>query len=193
MNLSDFDYNLPEKLIAQHPIEKRDSSRLMVFERERCSLTHTTFFNITDFLKDGDVLVINDTKVFPARLRGIKENTGGRIEILLLKNCRNGKEENNIWEVLLNTYKGIERGSALCFGNGELKGVIRELDGNGKGILEFDTDNIFGVLDRIGEPPLPPYIKRRSLDISSQQSAWGGSRGDRPVALVCEPRYPPML
>ena len=172
MNLSDFDYNLPEKLIAQHPVVKRDSSRLMVFEKERCSLNHTTFFNISDFLKDGDVLVINDTRVFPARLRGVKENTGGRVEVLLLKSCKNGTEKNNIWEVLLNTYKGIKKGSALCFGNGELKGMIRDLDGNGKGILEFEaTDDIFNILDRIGEPPLPPYIKRKSLDVSNLQSA----------------------
>lgn len=176
MQLSDFDYNLPEKMIAQRPIEKRDSSRLMVFERERCSLTHTSFSSIVDFLKNTDVLVINDTKVFPARLRGIKENTGGKIEVLLVKNQKNGKKENNVWEVLLNTYKGMKKGSALCFGNGELRGIIRELNGKGKGILEFETtDSIFEVLERIGEPPLPPYIKRK-LSVNSEQWSVMGSK-----------------
>src|SRR3989338_2789584 len=169
MQLSDFDYSLHEELIAQYPLGKRDSSKLMVFDRNTGSLIHTNFFKIANFLMNTDVLVINDTKVFPARLRGVKENTGGRIEILLLKNWKNGKAEENIWEVLINTNKGIKKGATLCFGNGELKGIIRESDGNGKGILEFETRNdIFEILDRIGEPPLPPYIKRKLL-VNSEQ------------------------
>ena len=190
MQLSDFDYSLPKELIAQYPLEKRDASRLMILNRITGALTHSYFCNLIDFLSSSDVLVINDTKVFPARVHGFKKDTGGKIEVLLLREVANPDsatkhdsfpemeetgnrgEERSCWEVLLNKGKGIKEGSSICFGNGELIGLVRKFNGNGKGIIEFNSFcDIFKVLDKIGETPLPPYVKRR-------HGAWSMEHGE---------------
>src|SRR3990172_9187448 len=135
MQLSDFDYTLPKELIAQYPVKERDSSRLMVLNRETGSVIHTHFFKIIDFLRESDVLVVNDTKVFPARIHGFKD-TGGNVEVLLLRQL----DKNNrwsCWEVLLNKGGRIKKGKALFFDNGKLRGVLKEFNGSGKGIMEF--------------------------------------------------------
>ncbi len=153
MKVSDFNYELPEELIAQTPIEKRDTSRLMVLNREKQTIEHKVFKDIIDYLKPGDVLVRNNTKVLPARLYGKKE-TGANVEFLLLNNI-----EGDIWECIVRPGNKLHVGTKVVFGEGMLKAQVLEIMPGGTRKVEFEYEGIFNeILDRIGLMPLPPYI-----------------------------------
>ncbi|WP_068674461.1 tRNA preQ1(34) S-adenosylmethionine ribosyltransferase-isomerase QueA [Oceanobacillus sp. Castelsardo] len=157
MNIEDFDYHLPEELIAQTPLKDRTSSRLLVLDRQTKNVTHQHFSDIKEHLKPGDCLVLNNTKVLPARLYGIKEDTGAKIEVLLLH-----QQEENTWEVLTKPAKKVKKGTVLVFGDGLLQATCVGFKEHGGRILEFSYDGIFyEVLDQLGEMPLPPYIKEQ--------------------------------
>ena len=154
MRLNDFDFTLPPDLIAQEPAARRDQSRLMIVHRAQQRITHDVFSNIAHYLQSGDVLVVNDTKVIPARLHGYKAETGGRIEVLLLHERGNGA-----WEVLLRPTAKVTSGTVVIFGDGLLQG---EVDARRQGamVMRFTPADILAILDKYGEVPLPPYIKR---------------------------------
>ena len=157
MKLSDFDYELPKELIAQTPMEKRDEARLLVLHRSNHEIEHKVFKDILDYLKPGDCLVRNNTKVIPARLYGIKEVTGANVEFLLLKRI-----EGDIWEVMVRPGKKLMPGARVSFGDGLLKAeVIDKMEGGNRKV-KFEYDGIFNeILDQIGLMPLPPYIKEK--------------------------------
>ena len=168
MNVKDFDYELPEELIAQDPLEDRSSSRLMILDRETGEIRHTVFKSIIDELQAGDCLVINNTKVIPARLFGIKEETGASIEVLLLK-----RKEDNIWETLVRPGKKAKPGTVLSFGNGLLKGTVVEVVEEGNRLIQFSYEGIFEeILDRLGQMPLPPYITHPLKDKNRYQTVY---------------------
>lgn len=173
MDICDFDFDLPEELIAQSPSEKRDHSRLLVIDRENKSYEDHHFYNIIDFLKPGDVLVRNNTKVIPARLYGIKEHTGAKVEVLLLKQLQNDE-----WECLTGNAKTIKLGTNIIFGNGELIAeCIKVLD---EGIRHFRMHYqgvFYEVLDKLGKMPLPPYIKAQCEDNSRYQTVYAKYEG----------------
>lgn len=173
MKTEDFNYNLPEELIAQTPLAKRDESRLMILDRKTGEIKHEIFHNIIDYLNSDDVLVLNDTKVMPARIIGEKKETGAIIELLLLKNI-----EDDIWEVLAKPAKRIKVGSVITFGDGTL---IAECTGTGEeGIREvkFIYDGIFyEILDKLGSMPLPPYIKEKLTDKDRYQTVYAKNIG----------------
>ncbi len=173
MDICDFDFDLPEELIAQSPSEKRDHSRLLVIDRENKSYEDHQFYNIIDFLKPGDVLVRNNTKVIPARLYGIKEHTGAKVEVLLLKQLQNDE-----WECLTGNAKTIKLGTNIIFGNGELVAeCIKVLD---EGIRHFRMHYqgvFYEVLDKLGKMPLPPYIKAQCEDNSRYQTVYAKYEG----------------
>ena len=154
MKTSDFYFDLPPELIAQDPLLDRASSRLLVLGKTDGSMEHHTFRDIKSYLKTGDCLVLNDTKVIPARLMGIKEDTGAAIEVLLLK-----RKENDIWEVLTKPGKKAKPGTRIVFGDGLLHGEIIQVVEEGNRLIKFSYEGIFEeVLDRLGQMPLPPYI-----------------------------------
>ena len=154
MRTSDFYYELPQELIAQDPLEDRSSSRLMHLSMADGSIEHRHFRDILDYLNEGDTLVINDTKVIPARLYGHKEETGAVIEILLLK-----RRENDIWECLVKPGKKARPGAKITFGDGILEGEIIDVVDEGNRLIQFHYEGIFEeILDQLGEMPLPPYI-----------------------------------
>ena len=155
-SLKDFDYPLPKDLIAYHPAEKRDHSRLLVLDRKTGTLEHRYFYQIIDYLKEGDGLVINQTKVFPARIFGINEKTQAKVEVLFLK-----KLEDSIWEVLVKPGKKVPSGSLISFNQGDLRCQILEKteSGSWSAKLMFDGD-LFEILEQLGRIPLPPYIRR---------------------------------
>jgi len=161
MNINDFDYYLPEELIAQHPTEKRDNSRLMVIDREAGTVEHKRFFNIIEYLKPGDCLVINNSKVIPARLFGIKEKTGAKVEFLLIK-----RKEVDLWETMVRPGKKLHPGDVISFSDTvKLKAEILDYGDDGTRIVRFDYEGVFlELLDEIGKIPLPPYINRISDD-----------------------------
>ncbi len=160
MNLNGFNYHLPPELIAQEPPARRDDSRLMVLDRQGRNVEHRGFRDLLEFVREGDLLVLNATKVIPARLRGVKEETGGKVEVLLLK-----KLENDNWETLVKPGRRVKVGSKMRFGRGELRGEVIEVSEEGKRVIKFESgDNFMDILDRIGEVPLPPYIKRSEMD-----------------------------
>lgn len=173
MDKSDFFYFLPEELIAQEPIEPRDHSRLMVVDKISGEIMHKYFYDIIDELKSGDCLVINDTKVLPARLYGIKEGTGARVEFLLLNN--NG---NDVWECITGPGKRAKLNSVFSFADNLLKGTVVEVLENGNRLVKFDYDGIFyEILDKIGEMPLPHYITRKLEDKDRYQTVYARERG----------------
>lgn len=173
MKTDDFDFELPEELIAQEPILKRDSSRLMVVDKKTGSISHHVFTDIVDLLNKGDVLVLNDTKVIPARLFGIKENTSAHIEVLLLNNI-----ENNIWSCLVKPAKRVKEGTIISFGDGLLKAKCLEVDDEGIRKIEFKYDGIFmEILDKLGTMPLPPYIKTKLKDKDRYQTVYAKNIG----------------
>ena len=173
MKASDFDFFLPEELIAQHPLEKRDQSRLMVLDKTTGNIEHKNFFDIIDYLQKGDTLVLNDTRVMPARLIGHKEGTLGKIEFLLLKRI-----EKDRWESLAKPGKSARVGRKFIFGNGKLKAEVIEVLENGNRIIEFKYDGIFEqVLDSLGEMPLPPYIHERLEDKERYQTVYSKEKG----------------
>lgn len=168
MKTSDFDYILPEELIAQQPIEPRDHSRLLVYNRANKSIEHKHFYDIVDYLNEGDVLIVNNTKVIPARLLGEKADTHIPIEILLLK-----RENQNIWEAIVKPGRRLKEGALCSFGDGKLKAKIIEVlpDGNRK--IEFIYDGVFEeILDELGQMPLPPYIHEKLKDRNRYQTVY---------------------
>ena len=168
MRTSDFYYELPQELIAQDPLEDRSSSRLMHLSMADGSIEHRHFRDILDYLNEGDTLVINDTKVIPARLIGAKEGTGAKIEILLLK-----RKENNIWETLVKPGKKAKVGTRIVFGEGLLVGEVVGIVEEGNRLVKFYYDGIFEeVLDRLGEMPLPPYITHKLEDPNMYQTVY---------------------
>lgn len=173
MKTSDFNFALPPELIAQDPLEDRSSSRLMVLDRKTGQITHRIFHDITDYLHPGDCLVINDTKVIPARLIGQKEETGAQIEILLLK-----RKENDVWETLVKPGKKCRPGAKVVFGNGELCAEILEVLPDGNRLVQFSYEGIFEeVLDRLGQMPLPPYITHKLKDRNRYQTVYAKYEG----------------
>lgn len=173
MNVKDFDFYLPEELIAQHPLEKRDESRLMVLDKNSGEITHKIFKDIIDYLNDGDCLVLNDTRVMPARLIGQKEGSGGKIEFLLLK-----RTENDTWETLVKPGKRAQIGTEFVFGNGELRAEVIDIIEGGERIVKFNYEGIFEeVLDRLGQMPLPPYIKEKLEDKERYQTVYSKEIG----------------
>lgn len=168
MKVSDFDYDLPELLIAQTPLKERTASRLLLLDKDKGNIEHDHFSNITKYLNKGDVLVLNDTSVIPARLFGEKEETGAMIEILLLK-----QKENNIWECLVKKARKIKVNTVVSFGNGMLKAkCVKVYD---EGIRDFEMiyqGVFFEVLDELGEMPLPPYIHEKLIDQDRYQTVY---------------------
>ena len=173
MELSDFNYELPQELIAQDPLEDRASSRLMVLDRETGKTEHKTFRDIKQYLRRGDCLVINDTKVIPARLIGVKEGTGAKIEVLLLT-----RKENNVWETLVKPGKKCRTGTVIEFGDGLLKGTVSGQTEEGNRFVQFSFDGIFEeILDRLGQMPLPPYITHKLKDRNRYQTVYAEHDG----------------
>jgi len=169
----DFDYNLPEELIAQTPLEKRDNSKLMVLDRTTGKITHEVFHNIINYLEKDDILVLNDTKVMPARIIGEKPDTKAVIELLLLKNI-----ENDNWECLAKPAKRIKEGTVVSFGNGLLKATCIGTGEEGIRIMKFTYDGIFyEILDSLGSMPLPPYIKEKLKDKDRYQTVYAKNIG----------------
>lgn len=173
MNTNDFDFDLPERLIAQTPLEKRDSSKLLVIDHTTKTMVDTHFDHIIEQLNPGDALVMNNTRVLPARLYGQKEETKGHVELLLLKNTQNDQ-----WEVLAKPAKRLKVGSQVEFGDGRLKAtIIEELDHGGR-IVEFSYEGIFlEVLESLGEMPLPPYIHEKLEDKERYQTVYAKENG----------------
>ncbi len=173
MKLNDFDFYLPEELIAQEPLKERDMSRLMVLHKDTGLVEHKIFKDILDYLNPGDCLVLNNTRVMPARLYGFKEDTGAKIEILLLKRI-----EKDRWEVLVKPGKKVKEGSTIVFGNGELKAKTISRTDEGGRVVEFIYSGIFEeVLDKLGEMPLPHYIKKKLVDKESYQTVYSKVEG----------------
>ena len=172
MKTHDFWYDLPEELIAQTPLEKRDSSRLLVLGRESGGVSHRHFYNIKDYLRPGDCLVLNDSRVLPARLLGNRPS-GGAAELLLLKDLGNRR-----WECLARPGRRLKEGQEVLFGNGELKAVVREVKEDGNRVVEFFYDGIFlEVLESLGKMPLPPYIKEELQNQERYQTVYSREVG----------------
>ena len=173
MKTEDFDYYLPEELIAQTPLKKRDSSRLLVLDRKTGEVEHKHFSDIIDYLEEGDTLVLNDTKVLPARLIGVKEETEAVIEVLLLKNL-----ENDTWECLTKPARRIKVGTIVSFGNGELKMECTKVFDEGIRHFKMIYDGLFyEILDKLGTMPLPPYIHEKLDDQSRYQTVYAKELG----------------
>ena len=172
--LSDFNYDLPKEYIAQTPLKDRSSSKLMVLNRESKEITHKHFSDIIDLLDEKDCLVLNDTKVIPARLLGIKEETGAHIEVFLLKRLT----EENLWECMVRPGKRVKKGTIVSFGNGELKAEIMDSLDDGLKTVKFIFEGIFEeVLDRLGQMPLPPYITEKLEDKDRYQTVYSKNPG----------------
>ena len=173
MELKDFDYYLPKELIAQDPLENRSGSRLMVLDGKTGEIEHRIFSDITEYLNPGDCLVINDTKVIPARLMGCKEETGAVIEVLLLR-----RRGNDSWECLVKPGKKARPGTVINFGDGLLKGEITDIADEGNRIIKFTYEGIFEeILDRLGQMPLPPYITHVLKDKNRYQTVYARNEG----------------
>lgn len=173
MKTSDFYFDLPEELIAQDPLEDRSSSRLLLLNKETGDFRHSVFTSIIDYLNPGDCLVINNTKVIPARLIGEREETGGKVELLLLK-----RKENDIWETLVKPGKKARVGSKIVFGNGLLKATVVEVVDEGNRLVQFHYEGIFEeILDELGQMPLPPYIHHQLQDKNRYQTVYAKYEG----------------
>lgn len=173
MKKSDFYYDLPEELIAQHPIEPRDSSRLMHLNKETGEVEHLHFYDIVDLLHEGDCLILNNTRVLPARLYGVKDETGAVVEFLLLN-----QHDANTWEVMAGPGKKAREGAKFTFGEGILRAEIKEVLENGNRIAEFSYEgNFYNVLDKIGEMPLPHYIKEKLENKERYQTVYSKELG----------------
>ena len=173
MKTADFAYDFPEELIAQDPLSDRAASKLLVIDKVTEKRTHTDFHHIGDYLNPGDCLVINNTKVIPARLIGERENTGGKVEILLLK-----RKENNIWETLVKPGKKARIGSRIVFGGGILKAEVVDIIEEGNRLVKFEFDGIFEeILDKLGQMPLPPYITHELKDKNMYQTVYAKYEG----------------
>ena len=173
MKTSDFYYDLPKELIAQTPAEPRDSSRLLVLNRQNGETEHKHFYDIIDYLDEGDLLVCNDSRVLPARIYGIKEPTGARVEFLLLKQI-----SGNRWETLCKPGKKAKEGARFSFGDGLLYATVTEVKDDGNRVVDFECDeNFFSTLDKIGQMPLPPYITEELKDKERYQTVYSHELG----------------
>ena len=173
MKLSEFDFDLPEKLIAQHPVKQRDTSRLMVVNRKNKTIEHKHFYDIIDYLQPGDVLVRNNTKVIPARLFGIKEETQGHVEVLLLKELKK-----DTWECLCGNARIVKMNTVITFGDGLLKAKCIEIKEEGIRVFKMSYEGIFyEILDQLGTMPLPPYIKEKLEDQNRYQTVYAKIEG----------------
>ncbi len=173
MKTSDFYYNLPEELIAQDPLKDRSSSRLLVLDRKTREREHRVFRDLAEFLNPGDCLVVNNTRVIPARLMGVKEGTGAGIEVLLLKRC-----EDNVWETLVKPGKKARPGARISFGDGLLVGEVLEVVEEGNRRVRFTYEGIFEeILDKLGQMPLPPYITHQLKDKNRYQTVYAKHEG----------------
>lgn len=173
MKRQDFYYELPEELIAQDPLEDRSSSRLLVLDKESGAVSHHVFKDVIDYLNEGDCLVINDTKVLPARLIGAKVGTDAKIEVLLLK-----RKENNIWETLVKPGKKAKIGTKISFGDGLLMGEVVDIVEEGNRMIQFTYEGIFEeILDQLGQMPLPPYITHHLEDKNRYQTVYAEHTG----------------
>lgn len=174
MKLDEFDFYLPEELIAQHPLEKRDASRLLVLDKKTGAIQDRLFTDLVEFLVPGDVLVINNTKVIPARLIGTKKGTGATIEVFLLT----PQTEKDSWEVLVKPGKKAKIGTKITFGTGQLDAVVLEATPSGGRIVKFNYQGIFNeILDELGQMPLPPYIKAKLDDKERYQTVYAKNAG----------------
>ena len=170
---SDFYFDLPQELIAQDPLEDRSSSRLLVLDKETGEMEHRVFHDIVEYLHEGDCLVLNNTKVIPARLMGTKKDTGATIEVLLLK-----RRENDIWETLVKPGKKAKPGTVITFGDGLLTGTVVDIVDEGNRLIQFSYEGIFEeVLDKLGEMPLPPYITHKLQDKNRYQTVYAKYEG----------------
>ncbi len=173
MKIDLFDFNLPENLIAQHPLAVRDQSRLLILDRQLGHVKHGTFRDLAEYLNAGDALVLNDTRVLPARLLGVKEGTGARVEVLLLKQLQEDR-----WETLVKPAKRLPVGSRIIFGEGLLKATVEQAEEAGGRIIRFSYEGVFNeLLDRLGTMPLPPYIKETLADQERYQTVYSCERG----------------
>lgn len=170
---SDFYFDLPQELIAQDPLEDRSASRLLVLNRKTGAVEHHTFKEIMNYVRSGDCLVLNNTKVIPARLMGVKEDTGAAIEVLLLK-----RRDNDVWETLVKPGKKARPGAKIVFGDGCLRAEVLDVEEEGNRLIRFDYEGIFEeVLDRLGEMPLPPYITHKLQDKNRYQTVYAKYEG----------------
>ena len=173
MKTSDFSYNLPQDLIAQTPVEPRDSSRLLLLDKENGEINHKHFYDIIDYLNEGDLIVANDSRVLPARIFGIKDQTGARVEFLLLNQV-----ENNRWETLCKPGKKAREGAEFTFGDGIMKAKVIEVKEDGNRVVEFESEeNFYSALDKIGQMPLPPYITEELQDRERYQTVYSNEIG----------------
>lgn len=173
MDVKDFWYDLPQELIAQDPLEDRSSSRLLVLDKDTGEITHKHFYDIIDYLDEGDCLVLNETKVIPARLMGVKKDTGAVVEILLLK-----RKSKTVWECLVKPGKKCRVGAVIEFGEGLLTGTVSDIVEEGNRIIEFEFDGIFEeILDKLGTMPLPPYITHTLKDRNRYQTVYAKNDG----------------
>ncbi|MGN0272217.1 MAG: S-adenosylmethionine:tRNA ribosyltransferase-isomerase, partial [Lachnospiraceae bacterium] len=168
MNVKDFYFDLPQELIAQDPLEDRSGSRLLVLDKKTGEMEHRIFKDILSYLREGDCLVLNNTKVIPARLYGVKEGTEAHIEILLLK-----RKENDVWETLVKPGKKAKPGTKIIFGDGLLIGEVLEVVEEGNRLIQFHYEGIFEeILDELGQMPLPPYITHQLKDKNRYQTVY---------------------
>ena len=182
MNVLDFDYDLPKELIAQDPLDKRDASRLMILNKQTGGIIHRHFYDILDELVPGDCLVINNTKVIPARLYGFRKDTGAAVEMLLLKRL---KEPSDTWEALVKPGKKCKTGDVILFGGGLLQAEISDVLPDGNRLVHFTYEGIFEeVLDRLGEMPLPPYITHKLSDKSRYQTVYAKHDGSAAAPMA---------
>ena len=173
MDVKDFYYDLPEELIAQDPLEKRSNSRLMILDKKSGDVTHRHFYDIKEYLRPGDCLVINNTRVIPARLYGEREETGGKVEILLLK-----RKSDDVWETLVRPGKKAIPGTRLTCGDGRLKAEVIDVVEEGNRLIHFEYEGIFEeILDQLGEMPLPPYITHKLQDKNRYQTVYAKHEG----------------
>ena len=175
MNKSDFYYDLPESLIAQHPLEPRDHSRMMVLNKQSDEISHKHFYDITDYLREGDCLILNNTRVLPARIYGTKKETGAIVEFLLLNQI-----ENDLWETLAGPGKRAKENTEFIFGEGIMEAKVEEVLPNGNRIVRFSydkSDNIYNILDKIGQMPLPHYITEELEDKERYQTVYSKELG----------------
>lgn len=173
MNVSDFYFDLPQELIAQDPLEDRSASRLLVLDKKTGAMEHRGFRDVVTYLRAGDCLVLNDTKVIPARLFGIKEDTGARIEVLLLK-----RKQDDVWETLVKPGKKARPGTVISFGDGLLRGKVLDVVEDGNRLIQFSYEGIFEeILDRLGQMPLPPYITHQLKDKDRYQTVYARHEG----------------
>lgn len=173
MKKSDFYYDLPKELIAQHPVEPRDHSRLMVVDRKTGEIEHRHFYDVIDYLEPGDCLIINDTRVLPARIYGVKEETGAVVEFLLLTN-----KGGDVWESIAGPGKRAKTGTRFSFSDGLLQAEVVDVLENGNRLIHFSYDgNFYEILDRIGQMPLPPYITEKLEDAERYQTVYSKNIG----------------